>query len=141
MLKIVDNPEGAVSLNVNGRNVVTHPPATATLVDTLRDTLKLKGTHMGCETARCGACTVELDGVSVKACTVLTHQANGSVVKTIEGVGDGQDLDDVQEAFHQTHALQCGFCTPGMIMSVRELLRRNPDPSDDEIREGLKGNL
>ncbi|MEO0881298.1 MAG: molybdopterin cofactor-binding domain-containing protein [Pseudomonadota bacterium] len=141
MLKVVDNPHNAVSFTVNGQHVVTYPNATATLVDTLRDTLKLTGTHVGCQTARCGACTIELNGATVKACTVLTHQADGAVVKTIEGVADGPKLDRVQEAFRTAHALQCGFCTPGMVMSVRELLRRNPDPSDDDIREGLKGNI
>ncbi|MEM9667978.1 MAG: molybdopterin-dependent oxidoreductase [Pseudomonadota bacterium] len=142
MLKVRKDLHGAVSLNVNGKNFVTYPKATATLVDTLRETLKLTGTHIGCQTARCGGCVVELNGLSVKACTVLTHQAQGAIIRTIEGVADGSaDLDRVQEAFRQNHALQCGFCTPGMIMSVRDLLQHNPSPSEAEIREGLKGNL
>ncbi|MEO1408048.1 MAG: (2Fe-2S)-binding protein, partial [Pseudomonadota bacterium] len=141
MLKVTDNPHGAVSFTVNGQHTVTYPEATMALVDTLRDTLKLTGTHVGCQTARCGACTIELDGASVKACTVLTHQAEGAIINTIEGVADGPKLDRVQEAFREKHALQCGFCTPGMVMSVRELLRRNPNPTDDDIREGLKGNI
>ncbi|MEM7660707.1 MAG: molybdopterin cofactor-binding domain-containing protein [Pseudomonadota bacterium] len=141
MLKVTDNPHGTVSFTVNGQHTVTYPKATTALVDTLRDTLKLTGTHIGCQTARCGACTIELDGASVKACTVLTHQADGAIINTIEGVADGPKLDRVQEAFRAKHALQCGFCTPGMVMSVRELLRRNPNPTDDDIREGLKGNI
>src|SRR5581483_8070356 len=112
------------------------------LVHYLREQLGKVGTVVGCDTSNCGACTVELDGRSVKSCTVLAVQADGSEVTTIEGVsGPNGALDRVQVAFHEQHALQCGFCTPGMIMAVRDLLRENPDPSEADIREGIEGNL
>ncbi|HZC70020.1 MAG TPA: (2Fe-2S)-binding protein [Jatrophihabitans sp.] len=112
------------------------------LVHYLREQLGKVGTVVGCDTSNCGACTVDLDGQAVKSCAVLAVQADGSEVTTIEGLGgpDGA-LDPVQQAFHDTHALQCGFCTPGMIMAVRDLLRQNPNPSETEIREGIEGNL
>jgi carbon-monoxide dehydrogenase small subunit len=112
------------------------------LVQYLREQLGKVGTVVGCDTSNCGACTVDLDGRSVKSCTVLAVQADGSEVTTIEGLaGPDGTLDPVQQAFHENHALQCGFCTPGMIMAVRDLLRDNPNPSEDEIREGIEGNL
>ena len=112
------------------------------LVHYLREQLGKVGTVVGCDTSNCGACTVELDGQSVKSCAVLAVQADGSEVTTIEGLsGPDGSLDPIQRAFHETHALQCGFCTPGMIMAVRDLLRDNPNPSEDEIREGIEGNL
>ncbi len=112
------------------------------LVHYLREQLGKVGTVVGCDTSNCGACTVELDGRSVKSCSVLAVQADGSEVTTIEGLaGPDGSLDPVQRAFHEAHALQCGFCTPGMIMAVRDLLRENPNPSEEEIREGIEGNL
>ena len=111
------------------------------LVAALRDGLGLTGTHVGCDTSGCGACTVLLDGVSVKSCTMLAVQADGRAVTTIEGLATGDRLHPVQAAFHTEHGLQCGFCTPGMILSAVDLLGRTPDPSDDEIRAGIAGNI
>jgi aerobic carbon-monoxide dehydrogenase small subunit len=112
------------------------------LVHYLRERLGKVGTVVGCDTSNCGACTVELDGHSVKSCSVFAVQADGSEVTTIEGLTETDgSLDPVQQAFYDTHALQCGFCTPGMIMAVRDLLRENPSPSEEEIREGIEGNL
>lgn len=130
-----------VALTVNGERRQIEASPDTVLVETLRHDLLLTGTHIGCQSARCGACTVELDGASVKACTVLTQQAAGGSVQTIEGIAAADRLDPVQEAFRRHHALQCGYCTPGMIMSVREILRRHPDPTEAQIREGLKGNF
>ena len=107
----------------------------------LRDTLGLTGTHIGCDTTSCGACTVHLNGEAVKSCTVLAVQADGGQVKTIEGMGSGDHLHPLQEAFWKNHGLQCGYCTPGMIMAAADLLERNPNPSEDEVRSGLEGNL
>jgi carbon-monoxide dehydrogenase small subunit len=111
------------------------------LVHFLRDALGLTGTHVGCDTSSCGACTVLVDGDSVKSCTVLAVQADGSEVTTIEGMGTDDQLHPLQQAFWQHHGLQCGYCTPGMIMAATDLLARNPDPSEEEVREGLAGNL
>jgi carbon-monoxide dehydrogenase small subunit len=111
------------------------------LVHLLRDRLGLTGTHVGCDTTSCGACTVHLDGEAVKSCTVLAVQADGTKVTTIEGLAQGDDLHPLQEAFWEDHGLQCGYCTPGMIMAAADLLARNPDPSEDEVRHGLEGNL
>ena len=111
------------------------------LVHYLRDRLGKVGTPVGCDTSNCGACTVHLDGTSVKSCTVLAVQADGARITTIEGLASNGELHPVQRAFHENHALQCGFCTPGMIMASVDLLRDNPHPSDREIREGLEGNL
>jgi len=111
------------------------------LVHLLRDELGLTGTHVGCDTSQCGACTVHLDGVAVKACTVLAVQADGSSVTTIEGVAANGQHHPMQTAFWEQHGLQCGFCTPGMIMSSLDLLQRNPNPSEEEIRVGLEGNI
>ena len=107
----------------------------------LRDTLGLTGTHIGCDTTSCGACTVHLNGEAVKSCTVLAVQADGGQVKTIEGMGSGDHLHPLQEAFWKNHGLQCGYCTPGMIMAAADLLERNPNPTEDEVRSGLEGNL
>ena len=131
----------SVTLTVNGVQRQISSAAVTALFDTLRDEVRLTGTLVGCQSARCGACTIELDGQSAKACTVLTHQADEAEIKTIEGVSEGDVLDTLQAAFRRNHALQCGYCTPGMVMSARELLRQNPDPSETDIREGLKGNL
>jgi carbon-monoxide dehydrogenase small subunit len=111
------------------------------LVHYLRDVAGLTGTHIGCDTSNCGACTVLLDGESVKSCTMLAVQAEGASVTTIEGMGRDGDLHPLQEAFWSEHGLQCGYCTPGMIMAAADLLSRNPDPSEEEIRHGLEGNL
>jgi carbon-monoxide dehydrogenase small subunit len=112
------------------------------LVHYLREQLGKVGTVVGCDTSNCGACTVELDGQSVKSCSVLAVQADGGEVTTIEGLeSDDGTLDPMQQAFHENHALQCGFCTPGMIMAARDLLKHNPSPSEQEIREGIEGNL
>jgi len=111
------------------------------LVHYLRETLALTGTHVGCDTSQCGACTVLLDGKSVKSCTVLAVQADGAAVTTIEGLAQGGAMHPLQEAFHQEHGLQCGFCTPGMVMAAVDLLQRTPRPTDEQIRIGLEGNL
>lgn len=132
-----------VELVVNQARHVHQVPARTLLVHHLRDSLGLMGTHIGCDTTQCGACTVELDGVAVKSCTVLAAQASGHTVRTIEGVAaeNGGELDPVQQAFWDKHGLQCGFCTPGMVMAVRQLLRDNPRPTEDEVRHELDGNL
>ena len=111
------------------------------LVHTNRETLNQTGTHIGCETSHCGACTVDLDGVSVKACTLLAMQANGSEITTVEGLAGAEGLHAVQQAFIEEHGLQCGFCTPGMLVRAYRLLQENPNPTDEEIRWGMSGNL
>ncbi|HEX6115760.1 MAG TPA: (2Fe-2S)-binding protein [Solirubrobacterales bacterium] len=130
-----------VRVSVNGERRESEVEARLLLVHYLRDTLGLTGTHVGCDTTNCGACTVLLDGEAVKSCTVLAVQADGAEVKTIEGMGAHDELHPLQEAFWSEHGLQCGFCTPGMIMSAADLLSRNPNPSEEEIRKGLEGNL
>ena len=111
------------------------------LVDFLREKLKLTGTHVGCDTSQCGACVIHIDGKSVKSCTMLAVQADGCNITTIEGLADGDVLHPMQQAFHENHGLQCGFCTPGMIMSAITLIDGRPDISEQEIRQGLEGNL
>lgn len=130
-----------ISLQVNGRNISGQAEPHTLLVDFLRKQLSLTGTHVGCDTSQCGACVVLLDGNSVKSCTVLAVQAQGAKVTTVEGLSAGAELHPVQAAFRETHGLQCGFCTPGMIMSTVDLLAKNPDPSEAEIRSWLKGNI
>ena len=130
-----------VDITVNGRTYSDEVEPRQLLVHFIRENAALTGTKVGCDTSQCGSCTVTMDGVSVKSCTTLTVQANGSSITTIEGLSDGVDLHPLQEAFWNNHGLQCGFCTPGMIMAASELLRINPDPSREEIREGLEGNL
>jgi aerobic carbon-monoxide dehydrogenase small subunit len=130
-----------VSMTVNGEQRSAEVEPRLLLVHFLRDTLGLTGTHVGCDTSNCGACTVHLDGDAVKSCTVLAVQADGSEVATIEGLGREGDLHALQEAFWAHHGLQCGYCTPGMIMAAADLLAKNPSPSDEEIREALAGNL
>jgi aerobic carbon-monoxide dehydrogenase small subunit len=131
----------AIELDVNGtRQSVTVEPRVL-LVHLLRDNLGLTGTHIGCDTSSCGACTVLLDGKSVKSCTVLAVQADGRSVTTIEGIGSAQELHPMQEAFWAEHGLQCGYCTTGMIMTAVDLIQRNPDPTDEQIRAGLGGNI
>jgi carbon-monoxide dehydrogenase small subunit len=130
-----------VRATVNGEARESEVEARLPLVHYLRDVLGLTGTHIGCDTTNCGACTVLLDGVSVKSCTVLAAQADGAEVTTIEGLGNHDELHPMQEAFWQEHGLQCGYCTPGMIVSATALLARNPNPTEEEIRKGLEGNL
>jgi carbon-monoxide dehydrogenase small subunit len=130
-----------VSLTVNGKAVSAEVESRTLLVQLLREILGLTGTHVGCDTSQCGACVVHVDGTSVKSCTLLAVQADGADVTTIEGLADGDALHPMQQAFHENHGLQCGFCTPGMIMSAIDLAKRNPDPSEKEIREWLEGNL
>jgi aerobic carbon-monoxide dehydrogenase small subunit len=130
-----------VSLAVNGERHELDVEPRLLLVHLLRDRLGLTGTHVGCDTSNCGACTVHLDGEGVKSCTVLAVQADGAQVTTIEGMGTSDNLHPLQEAFWNDHALQCGYCTPGMIMSAADLLKRNPDPSEEEIREAISGQI
>ena len=130
-----------VTINVNGdRRSVSLEPRKL-LVHLLRDDLGLTGTHIGCDTSQCGACTVDIDGLAVKSCTVLAVMADGSSITTIEGLAPADGLHPIQAAFQEHHALQCGFCTPGMIMSVRQLLKQHPDPTEREIRHNLAGNI
>ena len=130
-----------VSMNVNGSVVSDDVEARTLLVEFLRENLRLTGTHVGCDTSQCGACVVHVDGRSVKACTMLAIQADGAEVTTIEALADNGTLHPMQEAFRRNHGLQCGFCTPGMVMSALDLVARNPDPTDTEVREWLEGNL
>ena len=130
-----------VEITVNGQPHAREVEPRLLLVHFLRDTLSLTGTHIGCDTSSCGACTVLLDGVAVKSCTVLAVQADGRAVTTIEGLAGEDGLSPVQEGFRQCHGLQCGFCTPGMVMAATALLAERPDPTEQEIRNGLKGNM
>jgi len=131
----------AISINVNGVDHSHEVEPRLLLVHYLRDVLALTGTHVGCETSLCGACTVLLDGQAVKSCTMFAVQADGSNVTTIEGLAANGNLHPVQEGFWEKHGLQCGYCTPGMIIAASQLIDRNPNPSQDEIRHGLEGNL
>jgi aerobic carbon-monoxide dehydrogenase small subunit len=131
----------AVDVTVNGQRRSLEVEPRTLLVHLVREDLGLTGTHVGCDTGNCGACTIHVDGESVKSCTVLAVQADGAEVTTIEGLGREGDLHPLQEAFWAKHGLQCGYCTPGMIMAAADLLERNPDPTEDEIRTGLEGNL
>jgi len=130
-----------VRITVNGQAHEDSVEPRLLLVHYLRDKLGLTGTHVGCDTTNCGACTVHLNGDAVKSCTVLAVQADGAEVTTIEGISEGDQLHPLQEAFWNKHGLQCGYCTPGMIMAAADLLRRNPHPSEEEVRHGLEGNL
>ncbi|MCZ8123810.1 MAG: (2Fe-2S)-binding protein [Magnetospirillum sp.] len=130
-----------VSMTVNGRAVSAEVEGRTLLVQVLRDKLALTGTHVGCDTSQCGACVVHVDGKSVKSCTVLAVQADGASVTTIEGLAKGNELHPMQAAFKEHHGLQCGFCTPGMVMSAVDLAQRNPDPSEHDVREWLEGNI
>jgi carbon-monoxide dehydrogenase small subunit len=131
-----------ISLAVNGETVERAVEDRTLLIHLLREDLALKGAHIGCETSHCGACTVDMDGKSVKSCTIFAVQAEGTKIRTIEGMADADGtLHPLQEGFRQEHGLQCGFCTPGMIMRAHRLLQENPDPTDDEIRMGISGNL
>jgi carbon-monoxide dehydrogenase small subunit len=130
-----------VNLEVNGRAVSAEVEERTLLVDLLRKNLRLTGTHVGCDTSQCGACVVHVDGRAIKSCTMLAAQAAGAKVTTIEGLAPAGGLHPVQAAFRANHGLQCGFCTPGMIMTAVELLKRNPNPTEEEIRDGLEGNI
>ena len=130
-----------VRLNVNGTEHELDAEPRLLLVHALRDRLGLTGTHVGCDTSNCGACTVHIDGEAVKSCTILAVQADGAEITTIEGLGTEDNLHPMQEAFWNNHGLQCGYCTPGMIMSASALLARNPHPTEEEVRHGLEGNL
>ena len=131
----------AISVTVNGVERRNEVEPRMLLVHYLRDVLGLTGTHVGCDTSQCGACTVHIDGQSVKSCTVLAVQANGATITTIEGMAKDGELHPIQQAFWEEHGLQCGFCTPGMIMTTADFLARTPNPSDEEIRHALEGNL
>jgi carbon-monoxide dehydrogenase small subunit len=128
-------------MTVNGRAVTGEVEGRTLLVQFLRENLSLTGTHVGCDTSQCGACVVHVDGESVKSCTMLALQADGCQVTTIEGLAKNGELHPMQEAFRENHGLQCGFCTPGMVMSAVDLLSKNPNPDEDEIREWLEGNI
>jgi len=130
-----------VDLTVNGQNITADVEDRMLLVHFLRDVADLTATNIGCETTSCGACTVLLDGESVKSCTVLAAQADGRSVTTLEGLAADGQMHAVQEAFHQEHGLQCGFCTPGMVMAIVSLLKENPSPTEAEVRTGLEGNI
>ena len=130
-----------VSIDINGTNVTKEVDSRMLLVHFIREELQMTGTHIGCDTSSCGACTILMNGRSVKSCTLYTVQANGKSVKTIEGMEEGGALHPLQEGFHEEHGLQCGFCTPGMIRRAAELLEKNPNPSEEEIRWGISGNL
>lgn len=130
-----------VSMTVNGKAVSGDVEGRTLLVQFLREELRLTGTHVGCDTSQCGACCVHVNGTSVKSCSMLAVQADGAEVTTIEGLANGDELHPMQAAFRENHGLQCGFCTPGMVMSAIDLVQENPDPSEKEIREWLEGNL
>ena len=130
-----------VTIEINGSSFTREVDSRLLLVHFLRENLQMTGTHIGCDTSNCGACTVLMDGRSIKTCTVFTVQANGKSLTTIEGMETEGKLHPLQEGFHEEHGLQCGFCTPGMIMRAAELLEKNPNPSEEEIRMGIAGNL
>jgi carbon-monoxide dehydrogenase small subunit len=130
-----------VSMTVNGRKVSREVEARTLLVQFLREHLGLTGTHVGCDTSQCGACVIHINGFSAKSCTMLALQAEGAEITTIEGLAKGDKLHPMQEAFRENHGLQCGFCTPGMVMSSIDLLKNNPNPTEKEVREWLEGNI
>ena len=130
-----------VTIEINGSSFTREVASRLLLVHFIREDLQMTGTHIGCDTTHCGACTVLMDGRSIKTCTVYAVQANGKSLTTIEGLENGGKLHPLQEGFHEEHGLQCGFCTPGMIMRAVELLGKNPNPTEDEIRIGISGNL
>ena len=130
-----------INLTINGKSYSHDVEPRLLLIHYLRDVVGLTGSHVGCETSLCGACTIELDGKAVKSCTMFAAQADGATLVTIEGIATNGKLHAMQEAFWNQHGLQCGFCTPGMIMASKQILERNPHPSDEEIRHGIEGNL
>ena len=133
--------EHEVTLTINGESVTRSVEARTLLVHFIREDLSLTGTHIGCDTTSCGACTVLMNGKPVKSCTVFAVQAEGAALETIEGVAAGGELHPLQEGFWEKHGLQCGYCTPGMIITARDFLAKNPNPTEDEIRRGISGNL
>ena len=137
----MEHPALPINVTVNGKAREAQVEPRLLLVHFLREDLGLTGTHVGCDTSQCGACTVHLNGVAVKSCTVLAVQADGAEITTIEGMADGSTLHPVQAAFQEQHGLQCGYCTPGMVMTAAHLLETNPDPDDDTIKHALEGNL
>ena len=130
-----------INLTINGESVSADISDNTLLVDFLRENMRLTGTHVGCDTSQCGACVIHVDGAAVKSCTMLAAQADGSVITTIEGIGSSDALHPMQEAFHQNHGLQCGYCTPGMIMSAIDFVSKNKKATEIEIREALEGNI
>ena len=131
----------SITVTVNGASHAQQVEPRLLLVHFLRDVLGLTGTHIGCDTSQCGACTVIVDGLAVKSCTMLAVQANGATIATIEGLASEDELHPIQQAFWEEHGLQCGFCTPGMIMTLLQVLERNPDPTEDELRRSISGNI
>ena len=130
-----------MNITLNGKAVSADVPDNTLLVNFIRETMALTGTHVGCDTSQCGACIVHVNRESVKSCSMLAVSAEGAEVTTIEGIGSAESLHPMQQAFHENHGLQCGFCTPGMVMSAIELVEKNPSPSEQDIREGLEGNI
>ena len=130
-----------ISLNINGKEVRANVKPKTLLSTFIRENLNLTGTHIGCDTSQCGACAIHLNGDAVKSCAYLAVQANGAEITTIEGIANGDDLHPMQQSFHENHGLQCGFCTPGMVMSSIKLVENNPKLTDEEIRSGLEGNI
>ena len=130
-----------IKMTVNGQAVEHDVPDNTLLVSFIRETLELTGTHVGCDTSQCGTCVIHMDGHSVKACTMLAAQAASSEITTIEGIANGDELHPMQKAFHENHGLQCGYCTPGMVMSAIELVEKNKGLTEQQIREGLEGNI
>jgi aerobic-type carbon monoxide dehydrogenase small subunit (CoxS/CutS family) len=133
--------ERTVTVTVNGTTYEREVEARKLLIHFIRDDLDLTGSHIGCDTGNCGACSVIVDGTLTKSCMMLAVQADGSSIETVEGLADGDELNKLQQSFKDRHALQCGYCTPGMLMSATALLRQNPHPSEDEIKKGLQGNI
>jgi aerobic-type carbon monoxide dehydrogenase small subunit (CoxS/CutS family) len=131
----------SIKVTINGTTYEREVEARKLLIHFIRDDLDLTGSHIGCDTGNCGACSVIVDGSLVKSCMLLAVQADGATVETVEGLADGEELSKLQQAFKDHHALQCGYCTPGMLMSATALLRSNPHPSEDEIKKGLQGNI
>jgi aerobic carbon-monoxide dehydrogenase small subunit len=130
-----------ITVSVNGERHEREVEARRLLVHFLRDDLDLTGTHVGCDTGNCGACTVIYDGIAIKSCMMLAVQADGAAIETVEGLGTDEDLHPLQKAFAATHALQCGYCTPGMLMSAKHLLEHNPEPTETEVRRAIQGNI
>ena len=130
-----------ITVTINGKQYSHDVEARISLTHYLREILNLTGTHIGCDTSSCGACTITMDGKAVKSCTILAVQADGADITTIEGMANGDTMHPIQEAFKEEHGLQCGFCTPGMVMTAVDILKNNPNPTEDEIRHGLEGNF